>query len=510
MRQRLSILRSSFVVALATIMSRILGFVRDIAIANFLGAGVVMDIFVVAFRLPNLFRRFFAEGAFQSAFLPIFSGILEKDNKEAARDFAEQVLSVLLCIIIGLTILVEIFMPQVISILAHGFVKDEEKFLLTVLAARFMFPYLLFVSLMSLYAGILNTQGRFFLAAFVPALLNIILIVFLLIAVIQEHAILPYLISGVLISGVFQFLFLYSSARRIGFGLKLRLPSMNKKLSRLFKIALPAIFAAGVAQINLLIGTNIASAQEGANSWLYYADRLYQLPLGVVGIGLSVALLPSLSKYLHMNDFQVAKKIQSQAVELAILLTIPTMVGFLILADPLISVLFERGSFGAEDTANVALALRAFSPGIVAFVLIKVLQSGFFARGDTQRPFVYSVYGVVINIIVSVMLFPYLGHVAIAIATTLAGWVTLLFMGVYSIRMKWVFDKKLIRSSVYIVLASCVMGMFLLWLPSSLPQEEVFLPFWLGGRIICAVLIFFITLFLSGGMKWQDVAKWFR
>ena len=292
----MSILKSAATVGAATMVSRVLGFVRDILIAAMLGAGPVADAFFVAFKLPNLFRRLFAEGAFNSAFVPLFSRKLESAGERQARIFAEQTLSVLLCILLGLTIVAEIAMPWLMRVVAPGFTDTPDKFADVVLFARIMFPYLLFISLVALYGGVLNSLYRFAAAAFAPVLLNIILIATLIIAVPFTGWPGKTLSWAVAFAGVAQFLALAIAAYRAGIRLRLPVPRLTPDVRRLLTLALPGAVAGGIGQLNLFIGNMIASLQDSAVSYLYYADRLYQLPLGVIGVAIGIVLLPDLSR----------------------------------------------------------------------------------------------------------------------------------------------------------------------------------------------------------------------
>jgi len=407
-----------------TMGSRVLGFVRDIFIAAFLGAGQVSDAFFVALQFPNIFRRLFAEGAFNAAFVPLFAGELTEHGRAAARAFAERVFGIMLLILIVLSILVEIFMPEVMTVVAGGFRDNPEKFSLAVDFARLTFPYLLFVSLSAMLGGILNTLEKFAAAAAAPILLNIVLI-----GALSGVALgwLPNpglaLSWGVLIAGVGQFVWLAAVCSRTGLMPLVPRLVFGPRVKRLFMLMGPGILGAGVYQINVLVGVRLASElPEGSVSFLYFADRVNQLPLGVVGAAVGVALLPLLSRQLKAGDTAAARDSQNRAIEFAMLLTVPAAAALLIIADPIVTVLFQRGAFDAADAAATGAALGAFALGLPAYVLIKALAPGFFAREDTATPVKIAALALVVNIGLALALMPALAHVGIALATAASAW----------------------------------------------------------------------------------------
>ena len=407
----MSLLKNFATVGGATASSRVLGFVRDMFIAAALGTGPVADAFFVAFRFPNLFRRLFAEGAFNSAFVPLFAKALEGDGEDEARRFAEEALSGLLTALLVVTAVIEIAMPLFMFVLAPGFSADPEKFDLTVVLTRIAFPYLTFVSLVALYSGVLNARGRFAAAAFAPALLNVVLIAALVAVFWFGHADTPS-------AGVWLDLGHHRRRRRParlrwsgrpphdGMVLRLVWPRLTPRLRRLAALALPGVLAGGITQINIVIGTMIASLAPGAVSYLYYADRIYQLPLGIVGIAIGIVLLPDLSRQLRAGRHDLVDFTQNRALEFAMALTLPAAVALIVMAHPIIALLFQRGSFDAADTAATAGALAAFAAGLPAFVLVKVFSPGFFAREDTRTPMWFAGITVAVNVVVSLALFP--------------------------------------------------------------------------------------------------------
>jgi putative peptidoglycan lipid II flippase len=490
-----------------TLMSRVFGFARDILIAAFMGAGPVAEAFLVAFALPNMFRRFFAEGAFNTAFVPLFSKKLES-GEEPGR-FAQDAFSGLATILIGLTLLAQLFMPWLVLAMAAGFAGDE-RLPLAVVFGRIAFAYILFISLAALLSGVLNATGRFAAAAAAPLLLNVILISALVLAetgAIQGIATIDVpgaddlrglhhgtlLVWGVLVAGVAQMALVWVAATRAGFRLLPRLPRLTPDMKRLAIIALPAMLSGGVVQINLLVGRQVGSFFDGAIAWLSFADRLYQLPLGVVGIAVGVVLLPDLSRRLRAGDMAGGRDALSRAGEISMALTIPAAVALIVMPVPIVSVLFERGAFGPDDTAATALALAVYGAGLPAFVLQKVLQPLYFAREDTRTPFRYALVSMVVNAVAAVGFAYLLGFVGAAIGTTLAAWamVWLLLRGRRTMGEVATFDDRYRRRIGRIILASAAMGAglwtgLLLWGPLlGLPGwRYLALAILIGGAIV--------------------------
>ncbi len=418
----MSFIRSAVTVGSGTLLSRVLGFVRDILIAAMLGAGPLADAFFVSFRLPNLFRRLFAEGAFNSAFVPLFAGKLASEGEDAARKFAGQSLSVLLAILFILTIVAEIFMPTLMYLLAPGFAGDAEQFANVVLFGRIMFPYLLFVSLVALYGGILNSLMQFAVAALTPVLFNCILIIALA-GVIPAFGWPGETLSwAVAVAGVAQFLMLVGAANRAGMRLHLPWPRLTPDVKRLLALTGPGAISGGIAQINLFIGTIIASLQAGAVSYLYYADRLYQVPLSAIGTAIGVVLLPDLSRRLREGNEAGALWSLNRALEFGVLLTLPAALALLIIPGPIVDVMFTRGAFTQADADATAMAAAGFAIGLPAYVLIKIFSPAFYSREDTMTPLKFAAAGVVLNIILSVGLYFWIGFISIAIATSVAAW----------------------------------------------------------------------------------------
>lgn len=421
----MSLVRAFATVSGLTAVSRVLGYGRDVLIAAALGAGVTSDAFFVAFKLPNFFRRLFAEGAFAAAFVPVFARRLEGEGREEARRLADQTLAVLAAVLLVLVLIVEIAMPVLISVMAPGFVDDPGKFALTVELTRITFPYLLMISLVALFGGMLTSAGRFAAFAAAPILLNLALIGAALVARASPdlgagHA----LAWGVSLGGVAQLLLLIVALRRAGMMPRLVLPRLTPGVKKILVLFGPAAFGAGIVQINLLVDQFIASfLPTGAISYLYYADRINQLPLGVIGIAVGTALLPLLSRQIQAGDQEAANDSQSRAVELVMVFCLPSAAALTVIAQPIIAVLFERGAFDAATTDASAAALVAFAVGLPAYVLIKVFAPGFFARQDTRTPVRIAVVGLLTNIVLNLIFIWHLAHVGIALATALAAWI---------------------------------------------------------------------------------------
>jgi putative peptidoglycan lipid II flippase len=457
------LLRNFITVGGATASSRVLGFVRDMLIAAALGTGPVADAFFVAFRFPNLFRRLFAEGAFNAAFVPQVSRALAAEGEPGARVLAGEAMSVLVTALLVLTAVVEIGMPLWMYLLAPGFAADPAKFDLAVLLTRIAFPYLTLVSLLALYSGVLNARGRFAAAAFAPALLNVVLIAALVLVFWTGADNDPA--AGIILSwatvagGVAQLAVVVVAARRNSMALPLLLPRWTARIRRLAALVLPGIAAGGITQFNIVIGTIIASLAPGAVSYLYYADRIYQLPLGVIGVAIGVVLLPDLSRQLRAGRLDLVDRSQNRSLEFAMALAIPAAVALVVMADPIVAVLFQRGSFRAADTAATAHALVAFAVGLPAFILVKVFSPGFFAREDTRTPMWFAAVSVAVNVGLSLALFPWLLHVGVAIATSAAGWVNAALLA-WTLWRRGQFhaDPDLTRRLPLLALASALMG----------------------------------------------------
>ena len=471
-------------------ISRILGFVRDILIAWLVGTGPVADAFFVAFRLPNLFRRLFAEGAFNAAFVPLFARRLEQDGQPAARLFAEQALAVLLTSLLIFTVAAMAGMPWLMYLLAPGFAVDPEKFGLAVQLSRITFPYLLFMALVALLSGLLNSLYRFAAAAAAPILLNIFFIAALLVIVPLSERPGHVLAWTVAAAGLGQFLFLMEAARRAGMALRLPRPRLTEGVRRLLRLMGPGVLSAGALQINIMVGTIIASLQAGAVSYLYYADRVYQLPLGLIGIAFGVVLLPDLARKLRSGADQAAKYSLNRGLEMALLLTLPATAALVAIPWPIIVVLFERGAFDRTASDATALALAAYAAGLPAYVLVKILQPAFYAREDTVTPLKVAVASVGANVVLSLALFWPLGHVGLALATALAAWLNAGALAVLLRRRAFLsLDERLRGRLPRMLAASLAMGLLLWGLAQALaPWFGAAVPQGIAGLVLLVVL----------------------
>lgn len=423
-----SLIRSSMTIGGYTMLSRILGFIRDVIIAKYLGASMLSDAFFVAFKLPNFLRRLFAEGAFNAAFIPIFAGMLATDGDEKAKAFANEALSLLVTILCLLSAICIVFMPWLMLGLAPGFAGDADKFALTVLLTQITFPYIIFISVVSLLGGILNSYQRFGAVAASPIILNMCLITipFALAPVVPSFA--HGLAWAVFAGGIAQMLWLIYWCKKMNVMPRLVYPVISEKVRKLFKLMAPAALGAGVAQVNLLIDLIIASTIANGVSYLYYADRINQLPLGVIGIAMGTALLPLLSKQLRSGDIAGAQHSQNRGIEFALMLSLPAAVALMVLAQPIIHVLYERGAFSALDTAATYPALICFAAGLPAFILVKILVPAFYANEDTKTPFIIASICILLNLVLNLLLIGPLAHVGMAVATTIAAWVNVFLL----------------------------------------------------------------------------------
>ena len=447
-----------------TLISRVLGFIRDILIAAILGAGPVADAFFVAFRLPNHFRALFAEGAFNAAFVPMFSGILERNGRDAARAFADLIFTILLVTQIILLAVFLIGMPWFMYVFAPGFADDPAKFDMTVLFTRITFPYLLFIALVSLLGGVLNSLGKFWAAAAAPILLNLCLIA----ALLELTPLLPTpghaLAWGVFAAGIAEYALLAWEAKRNGFWLRIEKPKMSPEMKKFFKLLGTASIGAGIVQVSMFFDTLIASfLPNGAISYLYYADRINQLPLGVIGIAVGTVLLPELSRHVSRDDHGAALHSQNRAVELSLFLTLPAAAAFVVIAGPIVAALFERGEFTAADSAAAAMTLTAYAIGLPAFVLQRSFLPGFYARGDTATPVKVAGATVAANIAMKLVLVWPFAQVGLAAATSFAGWINLALLFLIMRRRGWfAFDKRTARNAPRIALSAGIMTAALL------------------------------------------------
>ncbi len=519
----MSMLKSMATVGGLTMISRVLGFARDIIMASVLGAGWIADCFVMAFKLPNFFRRLFAEGAFNAAFVPLFSSILEGDGDKSvevcraeARKFAEEAMSFLLFVLLIFVALAEIFMPWLLMGPAFGFLKDPAKYDLAVLLTRITFPYLLFISLVSLLGGVLNALGKFAAVAATPIMLNAVLILSMLIGTKYVATPAHALSVGLSIAGVLQFVWLILAARRIGMTLRLRRPRLTPAVKKLLILILPAAIGAGAFQVNLLLDVFLASfLPDGSLSYLYYADRLNQLPIGVIGVAAGTALLPLLSRQIASGNVDGAIHSQNRAIEIVLFLTIPSALALAAISEPLIRVLFERNAFDASTTVATAAALSAYVVGLPAYVLTKVLGPGYYARHDTATPVRYAIIALVVNFVLNVALMIPLQHVGLALATAISAWVNvgLLAFGLAR-RGYYKPDARLIRKCSAMLVAALFMAASVWFAASQMQAYFHSTPLIrvaaLAALVVSGVVIYGGLVVITGVMSWSDIKNFRR
>ncbi|MGY8999830.1 MAG: murein biosynthesis integral membrane protein MurJ [Rhodospirillales bacterium] len=512
----MALLLSIATVGSFTMVSRVLGFVRDILIAAFLGTGPLADVFFIAFKLPNLFRRLFAEGAFNAAFVPQFAGLFESDGKQAAQVFAEQALAVLLWSVLIFVILIQIAMPYVMLGFAPGFVGNPEQFNLAVLLTRITFPYLLFISLASLMSGVLNSLGKFSAAAATPILLNICLIG--AITLLSHYTPTPAhaLAWGVSIAGMVQFAWLLMHCGRAGFRLHLTHPRLTPDVRKMLRRILPVALGAGVYQVSLLIDTIIASLlPAGSISFLFFADRVNQLPLGIAGVAVGTALLPLMSRQLRAEGEADALASQNRAIEFSLFLTLPAAAALVVIAEPIISVLFERGAFDAASVKATAGALSIYATGLPAYVLVKALAPGFFARGDTATPVKIAGFALAVNLILNLFLMGPFLHLGIAAATTVSAWCNALILAYVLWRRGHLkFDIRITERLPRIFAASLTMGAVVFSGASALKEfsldEELTKTIALAVLVCGGAFVYGLLSLLFGVITRRDIFRLLR
>ncbi|MCE3255824.1 MAG: murein biosynthesis integral rane protein MurJ [Rickettsiaceae bacterium] len=500
--------KSAFTISFFISLSRILGFIRDVLIAKYLGVGVLSDAFFAAFKLPNFFRRVFAEGAFNSAFVPIFVDKLHHhDNRKDAKDFVRDILSLLFFVLLIFIILLQIFMPFAMKMMFYGFSADAEKLSLLTNLSRITIFYLLFISITSLFSGILNSLGKFAAPSSVPIILNGTLIasIFVFGSVTPNLA---YALSwGVFAAGVLQLLWLMFFLYRAGILVYPTFPKINSDIKHFFKKLLPGIVGANVMQINLLVDTMIASLISGAVSYLYYADRINQLPLAMIGIAINIALLPTLSKAIKLNEISKAMSLQNLALEASLILVIPATLALTCLAYPMIEVLFQRGAFGENETAAVAKALMFYSFGLPAFVMVKVLEPGFFARGNTKTPMNIALICLVNNVILNIIFFKPFGYVGIVLASVCSSYLNVSLLLWNLIKNKnFIFEENFAIKLVKIFIPAILMALILL--ASNWYLARLITPI---ANLICTIIIglisYFAVAYLSGALNILKILK---
>lgn len=509
----MKILRAVATISGWTMISRVLGFVRDMLIAHVLGAGMVADAFFIAFKFPNLFRRLFGEGAMNAAFVPQYAGRLEAEGQASASRFASEAMSLMVAWMLLFTLIAMAAMPWIMTIQAAGFLDNPEKFDLTVALARITFPYLMFMVFAAILSGMLNSVGRFVAAAAAPVLLNITLVAALL-ALHQKIITMPgqTLSLAVAVAGALQFLLLVAACKRAGIMIPIGIPRVTPDMRKLLLLMAPGVVGAGVVQINVMVGDLLATLlEEGAVSYLYYADRINQLPLGVIGVAVGVALLPSLTRLVRAGDDAGAEDAMNRAIEISLILTLPAAFALAIMPELIVSTLFQRGAFSVEAATETAAALRAFALGLPAFVLIKALSPGFFAREDTKTPVKIAVVAMVLNLALAIWLMTVFAHAGIAAAAAISAWVNtaLLFLFLKKRRL-FSLDARLKRVLPRLLAACCAMAASLwfgtqLVTPSNVGESQRILT--LIILVITGIVIFFGSATILGALSIKEVLR---
>lgn len=508
-------LKSSVIFSILTFISRIFGFIRDLLVATFFGTGVFADALYVAFKLPNFFRNIFAEGAFSAAFVPLFSGKLSAEGEEKALLFASNIFAILTTSLIVFILLLEIFMPFVMEILAPGFENNHEKFTMTVFLTNITTPYLFFISLVTFFSCILNSIGRFAAMAASPIILNVIMI--LAMYFIGENQPEKAVVTAwsMTIGGVLQLIvIIYFVCKKQVFP-KIMMPKLTNDTKKFFKNLGPAALGSGVTQINLWVGTIIATSIPGAVSMIYYADRLVQLPISLIGVSIGIVILPTLSRYFKSGNKKAAITTQNRALEISMLLSLPCTAVILALAEPMIYILFERGEFKPADTISTTPGLITLAIGMPAYVMNKIMIPCFFAVEDTKTPVRISIMCVIINVVGNLILIRYIGYFGITLSTAITAWVNIALLTLFARRKKiFEFDDlikirslKLVLSSIFLyVFLEAVAGLStsLLYSTSKLVSLSVF-----SGILLAGCLIYLYSLHITKAYTINDLKEIF-
>jgi putative peptidoglycan lipid II flippase len=510
----MALYRSFFTVGLLTILSRLVGFIREILTATLLGASASSDALKIAIKLPALFRRIFAEGAFNASFVPTFSALLSKnDNSQDARTFAEYILGWLIVSLLILLILAEWILPSIMSFLMPGFSETPERLALAISFARITFPFIALISLTAFYSGILNSFERFVVVASSPMVGNIFIVSVVWLTVSPERNPGFDLAWAIMLSGGIQLLWVMVPLMRRGYSIRPRFLKKSTEVKTFFKKMGPAALGAGVVQVNILIDMMIASFLPTGNlSYLDYAERLNQLPLSVIGTAISTALLPMMSRYVAHNRYEDAHETQRDAIEFAMLLTIPAMCGLIIWAMPIIGMIFQHGKFTLHDTHLTAKALMAYGSGLPAYILIKIFSTTFFAYHDTKTPVKVAIGCVVLNFILNITLIGPLQHVGLAIATSISAWVNV-FILAFILNRRDLFRVSVSLSPFMMRLFFTVIGVlpFLFWMKNKLDPIISYTSWWKACYMmiasLTALLLFSILAYATGALDLQRFSK---
>ncbi|MEN8245058.1 MAG: murein biosynthesis integral membrane protein MurJ [Thermodesulfobacteriota bacterium] len=508
--------RAAGVVGTATFLSRILGFVRDVVIAGFFGAGLASDAFFVAFRIPNLLRRLFAEGSLTVAFIPVFSEYLTRHGRDEAFSLARSAMRMLSIILAAIAVVGIMVAPLIVHIIAPGFTNSPEKYQLCVDLTRFIFPYIFFIGLVALCMGILNVLDHFAAPALAPVFLNLAMITSVLL--LSPHLERPVfgLAVGVLLGGLLQLLLQIPFLLKNGVRFWQKTKIYHPGLKRIGLLMLPAVFGAAVYQINMVIGTLLASLlPEGSVSYLYYADRLVQFPLGIFAIAAATAVLPSLSKQVAEKDFDGLRETFCHAMNFVLFITIPAMAGLVVLREPIVRLLFERGAFDAATVRLTAVALLYYCAGLWAFAAVRIVVSMFYALQDTKTPVKMAVVSIGVNIVMGIVLMGPLKHGGLALATSLASVVNLLLL-VWALRRKigmlgW---RSIMVSAGRSVATSLLMGGAVwgmsLWIIPRDHQATFRLLLGVTGAVAAGVAVYAVMSYVFGSPEFYRLVNALR
>ena len=461
--RRGNVVRSSMVFSGLTLVSRIMGLARDVAVSAYMGASatIAADAYNTALSFPNLFRRIFAEGAFTAAFVPAYARTLETEGQEAADRLATDAMATLAAATVVLTIAAQLAMPALMHVINPGYADTPDKFNLAVLLTRISMPYLPCMAIVALLSGVLNARGRFAISAVAPTLLNL----FMLLAILPQKTPEASAVAaswGVVAAGVGQVALLVWAVRRVGARVRVTVPRLTPDIRKLIGLAIPGAIAASATQINVFVSQSLSSGVDGARSWLSNADRFYQLPLGLVGVAIGVALLPSLSRAVHAGDKEGAQSAMDDAVAFSMALTLPAAAALMAMPFFLVDAMFTRGEFTIEDARQTAAALFHYGWGVPAFVLVRILAPAFFARQDTKAPMKFALVSVAINLVLGIALFHLIGVPGLAIATSVAAWSNVLLMAFSLARRKtWILSGHAANRLVRIGVATAAMAAFL-------------------------------------------------
>ena len=505
----MNLIKSTGTFSFFTLISRILGYCRDLLIAIYLGSGPVADAFFVAFRIPNTFRRLFSEGTFNAAFVPSYSSELVKGRKKS-EVFANKVFNLLLAGLLLIVLIIEVFMPLFVYLIAPGFTENSEKLDLTIFLTRITFPFLIFISLSSFLSSILNSHNRFAAAAAAPVILNILLILTLLFQTYLNDKLVIYLSYAVTIAGIIQLIML------LFFVKKFYIPKISfyfridDKVKAFFNKLLPSIFSSGVTQINILVGTIIASFQASAVSYLYYADRIYQINLAIAGIAIGTVVLPNLSKYIQSGNLKKISFIQNKSLELCLFLSLPATFALLIASEEITSALFGYGSFDIVSVKNSSKALFYFAIGLPAFSIIKIFSSFLFARHNTKIPFYFSLFSVLLNISISLYFFYKIGFIIIPIATTISSWFNALILMIYLINKNYFsltinFFKSFIKICISSIISCFIFSYLINFFSKNLSYESEYKLIYIICLVILTVIIYLLISVATKAFKISDI-----